>query len=547
MPPRVFEYRPGWIGFIEGECSQAEYNNNATNDIIQIMKEVMYPFDNFQINYYYHLGFNRFEFAVTRLIEQEKLQNRNFQRPAFLRPILAYFYNRQLIIQMTYIPKLYPGQEISIPLQKSPGIEIQIDTMHFLPTQQDRQGNRNTLGLVVILEPFSRYMWIYPYGTIDVRDERRRENIGAGAAFEAFKNAFQSNGPDSQQFYNYLRTKIKRIVTDKGSEFQGVFLQRYKEVFPNATFYNATPKAQTFGRPTNTGPVEIAIGSLRRVLRDYEVAIQEKFFDGKIRGDIMKNLRQVAYAYNNTRQLSTLRTKDRHEFDAGKKRRKLYSPNEVAQLSMNNDNSIRELVDYMDLKRTEKIDKYQEKVGKYEVDGNDPFRNAFVRLYYPPPPLSKLVRYRVSFELYEVQRVYPANNSMVAQLRNEETGEILRDIGLKRLVLVKKPDPSPQAIERGLRRALREQLGNQQAVERANNRRDIIRDNDAVNNAVMGQAAGRNLPPPPGLPPRGRGPPPAGGPVLPPRRGARDRQQNQMLQGYDVAQNARGGNRRGRG
>lgn len=542
MPPRIFEYRPGWIAFVEGECTDQEFAN-VNRDIIEIMQKEMYPFEYLNINYYYHLGFDRFAWNVTRQIQERKRQDDQFDRPNYLRPILVYFYNRQLIVQMTYIPKMYPGQEISIPLQKSPAMEIQIDTMHFLPAQQDRIGNRRTLGLVVILEPFSRFMWIYPYGKIQNLDERIRENIGAAAAFQAFQQAFQSNGPDGLQFYTYLRDKIKRIVTDNGSEFQGDFARRYKEVFPNAQLYYATAKANTFGRPTNTGPVEIAIGTLRRALRDYEVAIEKKFFADQ--GDLMKNLRQVVYSYNNTIQLQTLRSEKSFQPPSGRKRRHVGTPQHVAQYTINNSPPLEDISQYMTSKRNKKIEKYLAKVNEYEIDAENPLRNGtYVRLYYPPPALSKLVRFRVSFELYQVQRIYPANNAMVAELRDVDSGEIKRDIGLKRLVLVKKPDPSPQSIREGLRHVMREQLQQQQQVQRANQQHNVIPNNPAVNRAVMGQGQNQNLPLQPGPLPRGRGAP-AGGPAPPPRRGDRDRRQNQMLQGYALGQNGRGGDRNG--
>ena len=534
MPdPVVFQYRPGWIAFVEGECSSQEYAI-LDRDMKDIMMRVMYPFEYFNLNYYYHLGFDRFSWQVTRKVDEKKEQQRDFDRPKFLRPYIAYFYNRQLIIQMTYIPRLYPGQEVSIPLNKSPAMEIQIDTMAFLPTQQDRRGNRNTLGLIVILEPFSRFMWIHPYGTIQRGESRngevyrQRGNMTAAQAFRSFQQAFSTNGPNATQFYNYLRDKIKRVVTDNGSEFKDDFRRLFQEsqIFPNAQLYTATAKSQTFGRPTNTGPVEIAIGSLRRVLRDYEIAINQSFLGDF--SDLMKNLRQVVHAYNNMFQMSTLRSKEKYEYPTGRKRRALLNPWKVAQYTKQGAEGVDQVSEYMTFKRNEKLKKYQDVLDGYEMDA--PLEGAYVRLYYPPPPLSKLVRFRVSLELYRVVRIYPANNSMVAEIRNVDTNAIQRDIGLKRLVLVKQPMDGPQRIEDGLRQVVNEQVHNQQAVVRANNQHARIQYNPVIQNAIMGQAADRDLPLQAGplgnrngnARDRDRGQP-AGGPV---RQGTRDRRKN---------------------
>lgn len=560
MPdPVVFEYRPGWIAFVEGECTQQQYAL-LNRTIKTIMHQIMYPFHYLNLTYYYHLGFNRFSWQVTRKVEERQDRQRDFERPDKLLPYIAYFYNRQLIIQMTYIPRLYPGQEVSIPLNKSPAMEIQIDTMQFLPSQQDRGGNRNTLGLIVILEPFSRFMWIHPFGRIQRGESRngevfrQRSNMTAAEALRAFRLAFQTNGPNAQQFYNYLREKIKRVVTDNGSEFEGDFRRLFQEsqIFPNAQLYTATAKAETFGRPTNTGPVEIAIGSLRRVLRDYEIAINQSFLGDF--GDLMKNLRQVAHAYNNMFQMSTLRGKDRENYPTGRARRMLLNPWKAAQFTMEENEGVDKLNKFMSSQRNKKIKKYQDVLNRYEMDA--PLQGAYVRLYYPPPPLSKLVRFRVSLELYHVERIYPANNSMVAEIRNVDTNAIQRNIGLKRLVLVKLPfdnvleGGSPEVIKNGLRQVVNEQTQNQRAVVRANNLHPRIPNDPNVNDAIMGHAANVNLPPQPQAVPvgnrnaRGRGRGRAngqqdGGAVRPQRQLRR----NQFLEPYAVPENARGVNR----
>ena len=156
-PEHQVHPRPGWIAFVQGECEEIDYRNHILNEpeILNIFRLVMYSFvpHGNEIAQNYHYGYNRFEDVVLRTIEQRRMHqhpNNNNHNPFYLRiqdenskeglrPYIKYYYNRQLIIQMTYIPTKYPGQEISIPIHRSPATEIQVDIMHFLPEQQIRQ------------------------------------------------------------------------------------------------------------------------------------------------------------------------------------------------------------------------------------------------------------------------------------------------------------------------------------------------------------------------------------------------------------------------
>ena len=96
-----YQSRPGWIAFVAGECSDVEYANHGYDWLKQMMYRTMYRFEVAHLDYYYHYGYNTFEFEVFQRIDLHHVDN---PRPANLRPYIKYFYNRQLIIQMTYIP-----------------------------------------------------------------------------------------------------------------------------------------------------------------------------------------------------------------------------------------------------------------------------------------------------------------------------------------------------------------------------------------------------------------------------------------------------------
>ena len=116
-----YQSRPGWIAFVENECSDREYVNPDYDWCKTIMRQIMYRFETAHVDCYYHLGYSIFEFQVIRRIERQHHANPAFIRPANLRPYISYFYNRQLIIQMTSIPHFYPGQKLVSPYIKTRG------------------------------------------------------------------------------------------------------------------------------------------------------------------------------------------------------------------------------------------------------------------------------------------------------------------------------------------------------------------------------------------------------------------------------------------
>ena len=99
---------------------------------------------------------------------------------------------------------------------------------------------------------------------------------------------------------------------------------------------------------------------------------------------------------------------------------------------------IQEVSARLDRIRTHKIQKYNHVVENYAMD--KPVEEGVYRIYDPPPLLSKLIRFRVSLEVYRVSNLYPRNNTMVvdiAEIGNPQNTK--RGISLKQLVLVKTP------------------------------------------------------------------------------------------------------------
>ena len=180
--------------------------------------------------------------------------------------------------------------------------------MFFTAPQQLRVGNKHILGLIVAVEPFSRFMWYYHFGKVDVQPGkgklagggviRRRRNTTAQHASVAFGRAFTENWDFAKNFFEFLSDKVKRIVTDNGEEFGGKVRNSYRSLFPHAQLYYAEPKNYRFGRPKNTGSEEITIGNVRRVVRDFETA----FYDG-VKFFTPSKLTQILNAYNRNIQL----------------------------------------------------------------------------------------------------------------------------------------------------------------------------------------------------------------------------------------------------
>jgi len=403
---------PGYYSYVQGEeeATKAQENLRANNSFLQnVCMRTMYRFLDTP-DEYYHYGLNRFMNECHRQLNEEQKRNVN--------PTLIYFYNRQLIIQMTSMPKVFPSQEIHVPLDRSPNNEIQVDILALSEAQTI--ANFNMPFLVVVVEPFSRYIWSYPTSRILSTYVRK-----------AFFLALSRPGI-GHDFYLHIREKVQRLVVDGGSEFKESFEGNFKQAFPNAVLIRSFAKSKSGGRPTNTGPVEAAIGTLRRVIRDHEIGVHPTFLQSRQSG-----LSSILHAYSTMPQTATLHS---------------HSPEEVVEslLGKGSPSLIPLLDKHMQDHQQKQLDRKFEVMEKAGVDKDENVwskdRNGPVayRLFLPPNPFSKLVTLRVSLEAYVVETFHGGQNHPYVDLisyGNGHAGEEkrLRKIHMKQLVLVKAP------------------------------------------------------------------------------------------------------------
>jgi hypothetical protein len=154
---------------------------------------------------------------------------------------------------------------VTIPLKRSPANEIQLDILHL--NQHFFNINYHIRYVVVAVDIFSRFIWMYPVIQLDV------EKV-ANALFRAF-----SRPGISKNYFEKIRNEIRIITVDGGSEFKKEFPNSLKTILPNSEVFVLPPKAQTFGRPTITGPIEAAIRTLRKLLRDYGLSKQTNLLE----------------------------------------------------------------------------------------------------------------------------------------------------------------------------------------------------------------------------------------------------------------------------
>ena len=310
---------PGYYAYVQGECSPEQYAN-LSEDTKSRFYHLMY--DSITLTgQFYRVGIERYFNQLDSRFPTYTRADRKNLRKGFI-----YFYNRQFIVQVTFKPIPFgkirietpnesvpsppnspstrtvsvassrsrapsppriTAKPIYVPIYKAPGEEIQADYFQLLPHQVRGNGGKFP-HILVITDPFSRYVWAFP-----------SQNRTAQNTFRVFQYALHRPGL-SESFYNFIRQKVKRITVDGGSEFKEYFADHIRDLFPNADLYVADAKSKTHGRPTTTGPVEAAIRSVRRVLRDQEVAGDPAFLGNKQRG-----FTQALDSYNNTVQTHT--------------------------------------------------------------------------------------------------------------------------------------------------------------------------------------------------------------------------------------------------
>ena len=423
---------PGYLAIVGGECTSElaiealDANNSYLRNLCNEVLYTAYVPD-------YNFAFRRFYLAVTSALHARNAEHN--VRPRNLGGVLTYFYNRQFILQMMSQPTPFPAAEVHIPIDRAPATQLMADILAL--TEDQVAVNYNLPYLLVIEDPFTRFVWAYPVGRL-LSDQVKK----------AFFLALSRPGIP-QEYYHYLRDKITQVVVDGGSEFKNTFPRAFTFAFPRANISTSIAKSKTSGRTTTTGPVEAAIGLVRRVIRGYEWTHDRNFL-----GRTQAGLNQILETVN------TMTSQPLHQ----------RTPTELVQaLLHNNVNTIRTAQVYMNDFQEEKIEKQNDilaNIGNPENPNpfwvaTDPHGQYAYRLYIPPPSFSKLVTVKVSQEVYVIQKQNIGEKgkqielSIYGQPQNER--RIGKIANWQQLVLVRAPvDPGPPQIQAQLQQRIQD-------------------------------------------------------------------------------------------
>jgi len=246
---------PAYKSFIAGECSEqvAQQYLQEGSPFRKALEKCMYGSIDFS-DYFYHVGYQRFLHQFRTLMRSTQTPISNAGE---MEGVIKYYYNRQLIVQMTMQPQSNKNDSknpfyVSVPLYKAPHYELQTDILQLLPEQS--KTNFNLKYMVVIVDTFSRFIWACPVSTLESKKVQK-----------AFISALMRPGIAVEN-YEFLRQRIQRVVVDGGSEFKSVFPKAINLYFPNAKVITSSAKNRTGNRPTGNGPIEAAIRILRLVI-----------------------------------------------------------------------------------------------------------------------------------------------------------------------------------------------------------------------------------------------------------------------------------------
>lgn len=427
-PPRqpIAKAPVGWISYLYGD------ETPITPQVEAAANHVMYDSIN-QNGTFYRPSFARFIENVFRdhlHIPIPNLQNNGIRMHTNDQgvpygypndPVVAelrYYYNRQLIYQMTNIPqktiyKEHPFYNYpSIPLSRRPKQQLQCDIMYWInpfapiPLQAQKY-------VLVIEEIFSRYAWAAVV----------QPPLNAANVARAFLQALEGKAGFSTDYFHAIENNITNITFDAGSEFRGQFIQRIKQGgrFPNAKFYMAAPKHLTFGNPSNTGPVESAIRMIRRTIRDQMSAVNSQ--------DRLQNiLDRSLQMYNRQHQLETLQNN---------------APLAVAYATRNNYQPLlQRLQNHMNRVKQEKLDLKNQFVQQLNKPIQDP--GIGYRIYLKQSAFVKEEDIRVSLQVYHILHQTPYYVDLIEVRPAHRAGpqhppQVLTNILWQSLVEVKLP------------------------------------------------------------------------------------------------------------
>lgn len=421
---------PAYKSFVVGECTPEVAARELMGDFKALLDYVMYSQIQ-DLNSYYRVGYEKFLYII-----RSGAKTLDMPITAEKESVIKYYYNRQLVVQITMVPQKLENDPsnpfyVSVPLYKEPHYEVQTDILQLRP--QEHKINYNMKYLVVIVDPFSRYVWSCPVASLQAVKVQR-----------AFLAALTRPG-GGNTCYKFIREKVKRIVVDGGSEFKNVFPEALTDYFPNAEIITSNAKNRTGNRPTGNGPIEAAIRLMRRVIRDYSIAIEPDFLKEKSEQEQHYGLSRILYIYNNTMQFPLHRK----------------SPNEVMteMIEPKLQGGLADTVGYVNNERNKKIMLKQQKRtllggSQISMDRNGPIG---YRLYIPPGQFAKEVDIKVSLKVYVVARMSTANPQFVDLIEYGSGTDTKEHVLWNSLVLVKMPvNNGPPSILRNLTTTVKE-------------------------------------------------------------------------------------------
>ena len=408
---------PGYYLGLRGECMEQEFAEIVDQPVMDMFSHVFYQgvdTGEFRVR-----SFPQYFQELLPLYQHNRAHLPRIENQLHFRSIATYYYNRQLIVQMTSLPSpttkfqkasLSTTNRPSIPIERARGRELQADLLHLQAFQRDV--NFHIPYLLIVIDPFSRFVYAEPV-----------KSTQASAVFQALTFAIQH---DQQDIYRYFREHVRVFTVDGGVEFQGFFAQNLQELFPQAEIRVAHKKSGNVGgKPGSSGPVERVIRTLRKLIRDYSFSTHHAFLERNEHG--RTGLEAVVRIYNST-MLPTLGNR---------------SPQEVMQTLIRND--LGELGKNLE---NEMHSKRLKQIGKRQIQDNtmqtELTKHQFlastghmvVRLYRPPGLFAKEVDIRVSLETYLIESVENDNRHCV--ISQQGSGERQRVL-LSLCVMIKTP------------------------------------------------------------------------------------------------------------
>ena len=380
---------PGWYWYLEDEKDFRELPN--AENFLEVCLRVIS--EEFRMK-----GFHELLTTISKILRQPN--NRISYEPYF-----KYIYNRHPFIQMISKPLSTASVHVTVPLKRAPAHEIQLDILHL--NQHFFNINYHIRYLVVAVDIFSRFVWMYPVVQLEV-------DKVANALFRAF-----SRPGISKHYFEKIRNDIRFITVDGGSEFKKAFPESLTSIFPNSQVNVSPPKNQTYGRPTLTGPIEASVRMIRKLLRDYGMSERANIMQ-KQKKKTQVGISNIIFA-NNNMERSVLKGE---------------SPNSVAISILDNDPKIsNRLSQHMKKHRKKQLlKKINLQTQQFPIIRSN--REQFVyRLYLPQTQFPKEVDFRMSLKTYFITQY----NSVKVILRNCVDVNDEEETTWQSLALVKHP------------------------------------------------------------------------------------------------------------